>query len=131
MSLLPHRWRAQRNAKRNVNCTTQWIIKYSNAHGTFLKKGEYACVSGNKNIKRKREKDIYMWKIYDEEILFHVYLIYIVFSFFTLSCWFFKNHYFIDDEWKLSVYFYNHYFKYLFYLYFYCLVDNVFLYSFF
>ena len=38
MSRLPQRWRTQRNAIRNANCKTSWIIKILNAHcasGTF------------------------------------------------------------------------------------------------
>ena len=32
MSRLPQRWRTQRNAIRNANCKTSWIIKLLNAH---------------------------------------------------------------------------------------------------
>ena len=32
MSRLPQRWRTQRNAIRNANCKTSWIIKILNAH---------------------------------------------------------------------------------------------------
>ena len=32
MSRLPQRWRTQRNAIRNANCKTSWIIKTLNAH---------------------------------------------------------------------------------------------------
>ena len=32
MSRLPQRWRTQRNAIRNTNCKTSWIIKILNAH---------------------------------------------------------------------------------------------------
>ena len=32
MSWLPQRWRTQRNAIRNTNCKTSWIIKILNAH---------------------------------------------------------------------------------------------------
>ena len=32
MSWLPQRWRTQRNAIRNANCKTSWIIKILNAH---------------------------------------------------------------------------------------------------
>ena len=32
MSWLPQRWRTQRNAIRNANCRTSWIIKILNAH---------------------------------------------------------------------------------------------------
>jgi len=32
----PQWWRAQRNAIRNVNCRSPWIIKSLNAHGTTL-----------------------------------------------------------------------------------------------
>ena len=32
MSWLPQRWRTQRNAIRNTNCKTSWIIKTLNAH---------------------------------------------------------------------------------------------------
>ena len=32
MSRLPQRWRTQRNAIRNTNCKTSWIIKTLNAH---------------------------------------------------------------------------------------------------
>ena len=44
MSRFPQRWRTQRNAIRNANCKTSWIIKILNAHcafGIFLK----ACLS--------------------------------------------------------------------------------------
>ena len=32
MSWLPQRWRTQRNAIRNANCKTSWIIQILNAH---------------------------------------------------------------------------------------------------
>ena len=32
MSRFPQRWRTQRNAIRNANCKTSWIIKILNAH---------------------------------------------------------------------------------------------------
>ena len=34
MSWLPQRWRTQRNAIRNANCISSWIIKSLNAHCT-------------------------------------------------------------------------------------------------
>ena len=44
MSRFPQRWRTQRNAIRNANCKTSWIIKILNAHCAF---GFYpvACLS--------------------------------------------------------------------------------------
>jgi hypothetical protein len=35
MSRFPQRWRTQRNAIRNANCKTSWIIKILNAHCAF------------------------------------------------------------------------------------------------
>jgi hypothetical protein len=35
MSRFPQRWRTQRNAIRNANCKTSWIIKTLNAHCAF------------------------------------------------------------------------------------------------
>ena len=35
MSRLPQRWWTQRNAIRNANCKTSWIIKILNAHCAF------------------------------------------------------------------------------------------------
>ena len=35
MSRFPQRWRTQRNAIRNANCRTSWIIKILNAHCAF------------------------------------------------------------------------------------------------
>ena len=37
MSRLPQRWWTQRNAIRNANCKTSWIIKTLNAHCAFRK----------------------------------------------------------------------------------------------
>ena len=37
MSRLPQRWWTQRNAIRNANCKTSWIIKILNAHCAFRK----------------------------------------------------------------------------------------------
>ena len=37
MSRLPQRWRTQRNAIRNANCKTSWIIKILNAHCALRK----------------------------------------------------------------------------------------------
>lgn len=37
MSWLPQRWRTQRNAIRNANCKTSWVIKILNAHCAPMK----------------------------------------------------------------------------------------------
>ena len=46
MSRFPQRWRTQRNAIRNANCYTSWIIKTLNAHCAlrFISR-EHACLS--------------------------------------------------------------------------------------
>ena len=45
MSRFPQRWRTQRNAIRNANCKTSWIIKILNAHCAFWFSREHACLS--------------------------------------------------------------------------------------
>ena len=45
MSWIPQRWRTQRNAIRNANCRTQWIIKSLNAHCASGYPWEHACFS--------------------------------------------------------------------------------------
>jgi len=44
ISWLSQRWRTQRNAIRNVNCRSQWIIKSLNAHCALWYSEEHACL---------------------------------------------------------------------------------------